>query len=159
MWHDSGHSFCGCGCGWAPVRGFLGLFLNEIHKKGRRGRFTTKLEEDEEKQGLKAGLIGLSGSQGKATVREGQLLKEEFGLVDPEVGSPSARGGVSVPGCREGISLGYTLTIVTEPQMHRNVWKVTKTYPFLRLGLTQMRSCLFFFFPPSVIYDISAAYL
>ena len=35
---------------------------------------------------------GVSNSQGNATVRERQLLKEELGPVDPEAGLASARG-------------------------------------------------------------------
>ena len=129
VWHDGDHSFCGCGCGWAPVRGY------------------------EEMQGHRAEHIGVIDSQGKATVRESRLLKEVLWLVDLEARSASARGWVSVPGSFVGISFGYTLAIASECQ------KSAKTSPLLRLGLTQVRACLFFFLPLSVIYIISVIYL
>ena len=88
-----------------------------------------------------------------ATVRErwrserGGCWSEELELVDPE-----ARW-VSVPGNWVEISFGYTLAIATE--CHNSA----KTFPFLRLGLTQVCSCLLFFLPLSVIYFIYVVYL
>ena len=71
---------------------------------------------------------GVSVSQGKATVRERQLPKEELGSVDPEAGSASARGSVSVPGSCVGISFGYTPAIAADAQERQ---KSAKTSPFL----------------------------
>ena len=48
------HSFCGYGCGWMPVRGFLCLFWRETHTKDLRARFLTTPEEDEKGQGPRA---------------------------------------------------------------------------------------------------------
>ena len=97
--------------------------------------------------------IVVSDSQGKATAREKQLLKWGVGTYGPRSQVSSVRGWVSVFGSCVGISFGYMLAIATKFQ------KSAKTSPFLRLGLTQARSCLFFFLPLSVIYVISVVYL
>ena len=39
VWHDGGHSFCGCRCGRVPVKGFLCLFWRETHLEGLREWF------------------------------------------------------------------------------------------------------------------------
>ena len=80
----------------------------------RRDRKKTR--QGKARQGHRAEQKGVSDSQGKATVREKQLLKEELGLVDPEAGSASARGWISVPSSCVGISFGYTPTIATDAQ-------------------------------------------
>ena len=143
MWHDGGHSFCGCG--WAPVRWFLCLFRRKTHKKRLCARFPTRLEENKERQGLRAvNREELATISEKWRSERGGRLSEELGLVDPEARSASARRWVSVPGSCVGISFEYTLVIATECQ------KSAKTSLFLRLGLTQVHACLFFL-PLSVI--------
>ena len=127
-----------------------GLAREISYETGRRpGKARSEIREQR----------GVNDSQGKATVREKQLLEEELGPVDLEAESVSTRGWVSVPGRWVKISLGYTLAIATEPQKHIHARKVLKTSPFLRLGPTQVRSCLFFFLLLSDIYDISVTYL
>ena len=132
-----------------PVRGFLSLFWRETHT-----RFPPRPEEDEEKQGPRA-----VNREELATVRErrrlerGSCWSELLGLVDPEARSDSSRGFVSILDSCVRISFGYTLATATECQ------KSTKTSPFLRLELTQVRACLFFFLPLSAIYVISVVYL
>ena len=84
-------------------------------------------------------------SWGKVTVRERQLLSKELGPEEPETGSVSVRGRVSVPGSCVG-TLEYTLVTDTEAQ---NARKVPKTSSFLRLELIQVCASLFFFFLPS----------
>ena len=108
-------------------------------QKGLRARFPTRPEEDEERKGPGAEQKGISGSQGKVTVRERQLLKKDQRPVDQEARSPSARGRVIVPGYCVGISSGDTLAIATECR--------------------EVRSYLFFFLPLSIIYVRSVAYL
>ena len=49
-----------------------------------------------------------------------------------------------------GILFEYTIMTHTEAQNAKK--KVPKTSPFLRLELTQVCACLFFFLPLSVIY-------
>ena len=71
-----------CGCGWVPVRGFICLSGRKTNRKGLCTRFSTRPEEDEERQGLRA----VYRSQGKATVRKKLLLNEELGPVEPEDG-------------------------------------------------------------------------
>ena len=95
MWHDDGHSFSGCGYGWAPVKGFLCLFWHETHIKG----FPTKPEEDEEKQGPRAvNREKLASVKERWRSERGRYWSEELGFVDPEAGSANTRGWVSVPG-------------------------------------------------------------
>ena len=67
-----------------------------------------------------SGQMGVTDSQGKATVSERQPLKEELWLVDQESGSASAKGWISVPGSCVGILFGYTLVIYTYAQRCQN---------------------------------------
>ena len=41
VWHDGGHSFFGCGCGWAPVRGFLCLGAKPTQRACARDSYET----------------------------------------------------------------------------------------------------------------------
>ena len=151
MWHDVGHSFCGCGCGWVPVREFLCLFWCETHTKGLRARFPTKTEDDEERQSPKA----VNRSWGKVAIKERWLPSEELGPMDPDTGLVSAKEWVSVPDSCVGI-FEYTLVTDTDAQ---NARKVPKTSPFLHSGLTQVRACLFCFLPLSVVYVVSCVFV
>ena len=63
---------------WLSASQRISLFWREAHTKSLRTRFPTRPEEDEERQGPRAEQKGVSDSQGKVTVRERQLLKEEF---------------------------------------------------------------------------------
>ena len=139
--------FCGCVRGWAPVRGFPCLLWSETHTKGLCARFPTRPEEDEERKVPER----VNNSRRKETVREMRLHSEESGPVDPEARSVSARGWVSVPSSCVGI-FDYMLATDTEAQTAK---KMPKTSPFLRLGLTQVRVCFFFFLQLSVIYVVS----
>ena len=60
---------------------------------GLRARYPTRSGGDEETPGPRAvsGQGRVSNSQGKATVRESQLLKEDLGPVEPEAGLANAR--------------------------------------------------------------------
>ena len=49
-------------------------------------------------------LMGISDSQKKATVRKRRLPSGKLGPVDPEAGSASVKGWVSIPGSCMGIS-------------------------------------------------------
>ena len=112
-----------------------------------RVRFLTRPEEDAESLGPRR----VNDSRWMATVRERRLLNEEFGPVDPDAESASARGWVSVPGSCMGI-FEYMLVTDTEEQ---NTRKEPKTSPFLRFWLTQFCACLFFFPPLTVVYFVS----
>ena len=79
-------------------------------------------------------------------------VQEQSRKSDSQGKWPSERGWVSVPDSCVGISFGYTLARATECQ------KSAKISPFLRLGLTQVRACLFFL-PLSLMYVISVEYL
>ena len=139
-----------CVCGWVPVRGFLYLLWREIHTKGLRTKFPTRPEEDEERQGPRAG----NRSRRKATVRERRLLNEELGPVDPEAGSASARGWVRVLGSCVGI---FEYTLATDRSIE--CWESDQTFPFLHLDLTQVRACLFFSSTLSVVYVVSCMFV
>ena len=67
--------------GWVPVRGFRCLFWRETYTKGLRARFSTRLEEDEGKQGPRSFNRRKQSTEvgGKVTVRERRLLSEEQG--------------------------------------------------------------------------------
>ena len=93
-----------------------------------RARFPTRPEEDELRQGPRAGQIRVSDSQEKVTVRVRRLLKEELGPVDSEARSANARGWVSVPGSCWGILFGNTLVTDTEAQNTRKVPKLLLSY-------------------------------
>ena len=95
---------------------------------------------------------GVSNSQGKVTVRERQVLREDLGPVDPKGSSGNVGEWVSVHDNSVGISLGYTFARATKSQMHWNARRVPKPSPFLRLDLTKICASLFFFLPLSVIY-------
>ena len=91
----------------------------EISNETGRRREKSKVSSGQQKRGV-------SDSQGKATVRGRQLLKEELGLVDPEAWSASSRGWICVPGSCIGILFADTLGTATECQ------KSSQTSPFLR---------------------------
>ena len=140
MWHDVVHSFLWV---WvsASQRSPLSVLVRNPHR-----RFVRKISYETGRRRGKARSQGsqqkraVSDSRGKVTFRERRLLSEELGPVDPEAESASARGWVSVPGSYVGI-FKYTLVTDTEAQN------------LLRLELTQVCACLFFFsFTPSVAY-------
>ena len=151
MWHDGGHSLCECesGCGWAPVRGFCfgakptqGAWRKISYETGRR-RGKARSQGSQQ--------IGVSDSQGKARVRERWLLKWGVGICEPK----------SQVNQRERMSQRSWLLCGNFVRVHAcdSHWcteyqKRVKTFPFLRLGLTQVRACLSFFLPLSVIYII-----
>ena len=141
-----------CGCEWAPVRGFPCLLWRKTHTEGFRARFPTRSEEDEERQGHRVEQRGVSDSQGKVTVRERRLLKEELGPVDPEARSANTRGWVSVPGSCLGILFEYTLVTVTECQ------KSVKNFSLLTLRANPS-SCLFVLLSPTLGYICYICYM
>ena len=140
-----------CGYGWVPIGGFLCLSLRETDTKGLHGRFPTRPEEDDGRQGPRAVIT----NRGKASVRERQLLSEEQGPVNSDAGLANVRGWISVPGGCAGISLGYTLVIV-----HRKATESVKNFSLLALGANP-RPCLFFFFSSthSVVYIMSFVFV
>ena len=151
-----GIRFCRCGCRLAPIRGILCRLWHETHTKDLRARFPARPEKRRRKARSQSSQQkrGVSDSQGKATVREKQLLKEELRLVEPEAGSASAIGWVSVPGSCGGISLWYTFPITTDAQISQKSVKNLSLHT-----LTQVRTCLFFFLILSATYIMSLAYL
>ena len=66
--------------------------------------FLRDRKKTRKRQGTRTEQRGVSDSQGKVTVRERWLLREELGPVDREARSASVRGWVSVPGSSVGIS-------------------------------------------------------
>ena len=126
MWHNvvGEICFCGRGCGWVSVRWFLCLLWCETHTKGLCTRLPTRLEEDEERQGPRA----VNKSQGKVTVRERQLLSEELGPVNPEAGSASMRGWVSVLGSCVGILFEYMVVTAQKQRMPVKCQKLLPSY-------------------------------
>ena len=110
-----GMRFCGLGCGWAPVRGFLFLFRREIHTKGLRTIFSTRPGEDEEKQVPRA----VNKRKELALVRKkrqserGSYWRRSWDLWTKKPGHPAR---VSVPGSCVQISCRDTLVIATERQ-------------------------------------------
>ena len=154
MWPDGGHSWMWVSASQriplsALARNAQKVLACEISyetgKRWEKARFQSNQQN-----------IGVSDSQGKATVRERELLKEQLAPEVPEAELDSSRGWASVPGSCAGISLEYTLVIVTDAQRCQ---KVPKTTPFLRLWLIQARACLFFFLPLTVIYVMTVAHL
>ena len=80
--------------------------------------------------------------EGNRTAGESRQLR---GCVVPEARLANMRGWVSIPGDFLGISLEYILALA-----HRRTEsyvKVSQISPFLRLELTQVRVCLFVFYP------------
>ena len=121
-------------------------------KKTRKGNVPGQSTEESSQQKR-----AINRSQGKVTVRKRRLPSEELRPVNLEAWSANARGWVSVPGGCVGILLGYTLTISRCTENHT---KVSQTSPFLRLELTQVRACLFFFSSTlSVVYVVSCMFV
>ena len=112
-----------CGCGWAPVRGFL---WRETHTKGLHVRFPTRLEEDEERQDPRQSTEkGASDSQEKVTDSQREAAAEEG------VGTCGPRSQVTQcermsQHCWEFLS-GDMLMIATE------CWKSVKNFSLLTL--------------------------
>ena len=99
------------------------------------------------------------GSQQKKVVSDGkrkEAAERWVGPVDQECRSTSGRGWVSAPGsCVEN----FVRVHARDSTEAQNASKVPKTSPFLRLGLSQVRACLFFFLPLSVMYVASVVCL
>ena len=142
VWHDVGHSFLRVRV-WVRASQRIpfsvlarnpkkGLAREISYETGRR-RGKAKSQDSQQKKAV-------NRSWGKVTVRKRWLPSEELWPVDSEARSTNTRGWVSVPGIR--ISLGYTLVIARCTENHT---KVSRTSPFLRSELTQVRARLFFF--------------
>ena len=119
-------------------------FLRD-RKKTRKGKVP----------GQSTGQKGVSDSQRKATVRERRLLSEELGPVDPKARSGRARAWASVSGSCVGIFVW-----VHARDRHRSTEcrKSAKNFS-LRLGLTQVRACLFFCLLLLVVYVVSYVFV
>ena len=146
-----------CGCDWAQVRGIL------CRTKVLCTRFPTRPEEDKERQGPRA-------------VKRRERSKRQSGKGDGQrkaaagrgAGTCGPRGRVSQ---RERMSQRSWYLCGDFVRVHardsteaQNTSKVPppkkkQTSPFLRLGLTQVRACLFSFLPLSIIYVASVVCL
>ena len=152
-----GIRFCRCGCEWAPVRGFIRLLWSAAHTKGLRVRFPTRPEENEDWQSPGA----VRKRKKLATVKE-RLQSEGGGCWRRTCDLWIQRLGRRVREDKSAflVAVGKFRSDIRwrESQMQRG-WQKSAKNPFLRLGLTQVRSCWFFFLPLSVIYVISVVYL
>ena len=118
-----------CGCGWAPVRGFLCLLWRETHTKSLSARFLTRLEEDEKKaRSPSSEQRGVSDIQGDG---QRKVAADRLGAVDLEARSASARGWVGAPGSCVGIFVRVHARDSTEAQ---NDNKLPKLLPSYALG-------------------------
>ena len=124
MWHDIGHSLCGCV--WVPVRGSLCLFWRENHTKGLCARYPTKPEKEE---GRKFSEIS---RQDRAVRRSGQNRPVKRTDQSTEVGGrwrlrktfqdsglTNARKWVCIPSGFVRVSPEYTLVLAH--RMHKSV--------------------------------------
>ena len=140
------HSFCRCG--WVLVRGFLCPFWCETHTKGLRARFPTRPEDEEERQGPRA------VNSRNELEQSGKGYNQRKAAAKWGVRTWGPRGRVSIPGSCVGI---FKYMLVTDTEA-KNAKDVPKTPPFLCLGLTQIRACLFFFLPLLVVYVVSCVF-
>ena len=128
-----------------PVRVFLCLFWRETHTKFLRVRFLMRPEEDKERQGTRAENRRRQSTEessqqksGRATVNE--RWHEMMGLRSWRL-------------CRN-------FTIAIAHRGTESYIKVSQTFPFLRLQLTQVRDCLFFFSSTlTVVYVVSCVFV
>ena len=145
-----GNRFWGCESECQSGDSFVFFFWCETHTKGLHVRLPTRSEENEGRQGTR-----VENRWRQSTEERSQ---REVEPVDPKAGFVNVRGWVSVPGDCVGISFGYMLTIAhicTE-----SYTKVSQTSPFLRLELTQIRACWFFFSSTlSVVYVVSCVFI
>ena len=121
---------------------------------GLHTRFPTRPEENENK-------VRSQGSQQKSGKGDGQrkVAAERERSWDLRTQRPNRRAredeSVLLIAVKEFL---FECTPVTGSEA-QNATKMPKASPFLRLGLTQVRACLFFFLPLSVIYVVSVGCL
>ena len=155
VWLDRWHSFI-----WVWVctsqRIPLSVLARNPHK-GRAheityetGRRRGKARSQGRKQKKAVNRTGQSAEGGSPQKRTLKRREQELGPVDSEVGLANVRGWVNVTDGCVGISLEYTLAIA------HSYTKVSQTSPFLRLELTQVRACLFFFSSTSRLCMLSS---
>ena len=144
LWHEGWYSFLWVWM-WVPVRGSLCFGTKPTQrtcardfprdrKRTREGKVPESTEQRRTEQ---------NSQQNRAVGRREQKLRP----VNSEAGLANVRRWVSVPGGFVGISLEYTLAIVH--RCTQSYAKVSQTFPFLRLELTQVHVYLFSFLPPS----------
>ena len=137
MWHDAGHT--GCGCGWVLVRGSLCLISCEALNKHLCIRSPTRAEEYE---GRKV--------PGRAEETREQRRRQNRAVSG--IGQATARMCRSRCqfGQRERMSqrswwLYGNFARIEARDGSQNARKVLKTSPFVHLEQTQVRACFFFF--------------
>ena len=134
---------------WVLVRGSLCLFWRETYTKGLHARFSTRLDEDEGRQGPKEKRE--RGSQEKEEEQRSGLNRPVSRRKRSTAGTCEHRGLVSQ---RERMSQRPWWFCGNFARIHardssQNARKVSQTSPFLRKELTRVCVCLFSFLPPS----------
>ena len=150
LWHDGWHSFLWL---WvsASQRIALSVLVQNPHKElacaisnepGRR-QGKTKSQGSQQKPEK-------SNSQRKAAAEQGTRICGPKGRVTQHERMSQYSRWL----CRN-----FAQIHTHDSQMHRKPQKSAQTSPFLCLGLTQVRACLFFFLPLSVVYVISCVFV
>ena len=150
-----GIRFCGCKClsedpfvcfGTKPTQRACTQDFPRDWKRTKEGRSQNRKKQRTGKS-TEGGRQQKSAEQNRAVNRREQSREvrgsQLLGPVNPEARLANVREWVSVPGGFVGILFEYTFTIV-----HRcteSYTKVSQTFLFLHLELTQVHDCLFLF--------------